>query len=342
MLELDAKKILVIRLSSLGDVVLTTAIFPSLKARWPLARITVATKAAFAPLFAGNPNVHEVVTFDGDDFPFSTLASRIKSETWDVVIDLHANLRSWYLRLVAGGNWTVVVNKATVARYALLFTKRPMAPLKRSVRERILDCLSDMGVPVVSKDTQLFPSLSPDFFEKHRIPQGRPLIGVAPGARHATKRWSAEKFAEVANRLAEAKSGTVILLGDRSDAAAADDVVRHLKAPHVNLTGKTNLPALIGITSRLSLLITNDSGLLHIGEALKIPLVAVFGPTVRGFGFAPYRDSSRLVEVNLECRPCTLHGDERCPLGHHRCMTEVGADAVVSAAGEIHAREGAV
>lgn len=332
--DLDAKKILVIRLSSLGDVVLSTALFPNLKARWPMARVTVATKSAFAPVFRGNPNVHEVVSFDGDGHPFSDLASRIKRETWDVVIDLHANPRSWFLRLVAGGNWTVVVDKAMAGRYLLLLTKRPSASLRRSVRERILDCLDDIGVPTVSTETQLFADDAAPLLARHGIPEGRTLIGVAPGARHATKRWPAERFAEAANRLCEGREATVVLLGDASDAAAGEAVRQGLAAPCVDLVGKTTLPELISITSRLSLLLTNDSGLMHIGEALKIPLVAIFGPTVRALGFGPYRPTSRVVESTIGCRPCTLHGDERCPLGHHRCMLDLDVDSVVRAARE--------
>lgn len=336
--ELDAKKILVIRLSSLGDVVLTTAIFPSLRARWPHARVTVATKAAYAAVFERNTGVHEVLTFDASDDSFGELASRVKREKWDVVVDLHANLRSWFLRLVAGGNWTIVVDKDSLARQILVYFKLKLAGLERSVRERILDTLKEIDVPVVGGETQLFPADPSPVLAAHGAGPDTRLIGVAPGARHATKRWRPERFAEAAARLAGERGARIVLLGDASDAEAAAAVAAALPPstePPIDLVGKTDLSQLIAVTSRLSFLLTNDSGLMHIGEALGIPLVAVFGPTVKEFGFAPYRPTSRVAEIALGCRPCTLHGTEVCPLGHHRCMNDLPTDLVLGAAAEI-------
>lgn len=327
------RNILVLRFSSLGDVVLTTALLPNLRAQWPSAKITVATKMAFAPVFERNPNVDNVIVFDGPGRPFSQLAIDVRRQHWDVVIDLHANLRSWFLRLVAGGGWTTVVDKAVGPRYALLFTKRAPERLNKSVRERILATLDTIGVRVVNTETQLFPTDPTPILEAWGAPKEGTLIGLAPGARHATKRWPAARFAEAGNRLGAFPNTTVVILGDRSDMAVAAEVASQLTVPHVNLAGKTSLADLIAVTSKLSFLLTNDSGLLHIGEALKVPLVVIFGPTVRAFGFGPYRTTSRVAEVvNLHCRPCTLHGDERCPLGHHKCMEDVDVNAVLFAA----------
>jgi heptosyltransferase-2 len=104
-----------------------------------------------------------------------------------------------------------------------------------------------------------------------------------------------------------------------------------LKIPAKDLIGKTTIPELIAILSKLSFLLTNDSGILHMGDALKIPLVALFGPTVRGFGFAPYRPTSKVVEMEgLKCRPCSLHGDDQCPLRHHKCMDDIDLNRVLN------------
>jgi len=330
------RNVLVLRFSSLGDVVLTTAILPNIRKRWPNAKIGVATKAAFAPVFDRNPNVDEVLTIDAPGRPFSQLVLDMRRKHWDVVIDLHANLRSWIIRLVAGGTWTVVVDKANGARYALLFTKRVSAKLNRSVRERILDTLKGIDVPLVSEETRLFPADPKPILDAWGAPAGAKLIGIAPGARHATKRWPAIKFAEAANRLGAFPNTTIVILGDRSDKEVAADIASKLVVQHVNLVGKTSLSDLIAVTSRLTFLLTNDSALLHIGEALKIPLLAIFGPTVRPFGFGPYRPSSRVAEVvNLSCRPCTLHGDERCPLGHHKCMEDIDVNAVLYSVSDV-------
>lgn len=329
-------KILVIRFSSLGDIVLTTALFPNLKARWPDADVTVLTKAPFVSVFDNNPHVDHVRMFDPARQSFTQLANEIRQEKYDIVIDLHGNLRSWTVRLFAGAPVTVVVNKATLARYQVVYLKRVPEVLRRSVRERILDCLKPLDVPLISTETQLFPKPARTLLEAHGIPAGVKLIGIAPGAKHKTKRWIPIRFAEAANRLGEIPNSMVVLLGDKSDRPVAEAISSQIKVPVKNLVGWTSLAELMGIVSHLSVLLTNDSALMHIGEALKIPLVAVFGPTVRPLGFAPYRDTSRVAEViNLSCRPCTFHGDEKCPLGHHKCMNDIETDAVLFAASDL-------
>lgn len=330
-------KILVIRFSSLGDVVLTTVIFPNVKAKWPHAHVTMVTKRAFAPVFDGNPDVDRVIGFDPGRESFGALISGLRKEAFDVVIDLHGNLRSWTVRLLTNGAKTVVVDKAGWARRALVWFKRRSATLDRSVRERHLDVLKALDVSLVSVDTRLYPRDVRAASAAAGLGAGERRIGVAPGARHATKRWPAAHFADAANRLAGESGATVVLVGDKSDEAASREAASALQVPFHDLTGRTSLGELVAIVSTFDLLITNDSGILHVGEALGIPTVALFGPTVRDFGFAPYRPSSRAVEKDLPCRPCSIHGDARCPLGHHRCMRDLDVDAVVGAAREIAA-----
>jgi heptosyltransferase-2 len=334
--QIAVKKILVIRFSSLGDVVLSTAIFPNLRAKWPDAEISVLTRNQYAPVFDNNPDVDHVWVFSPKEQPFSKLAQEVRDARYDVIIDLHANSRSWILRFMASAPYAVVVEKSALARRALVWFKRSAASLKKSVREKILDCLKPLDVPVINTDTRLYPGNARSILETFNIDPDSKLIGIAPGAKHATKRWVAERFGEAATRLAAIPNTTVVVLGDKTDWAVADRVTQFVKAPCKNLAGWTSLPELVAVMSRLTLLLTNDSGLMHIAEALKIPLVAMFGPTVRQFGFAPYRETSRVVEVvNLPCRPCTLHGDERCPLGHHNCMKDLDVNAVLFTASSL-------
>lgn len=329
-------KVLVIRFSSLGDAVLTTAIFPNLRARWPDADITVLTKPPYIPVFDRNPSIDHIRIFDPKRQTFSQLANEIRAEKYDVLVDLHGNPRSWMIRLYARAPLTVVVDKATIARYIMVYLKRTLPSLRKSVRERILDCLKPLNAPVVSQETQLFPRSMSELFAAHGVDTSKHLIGIAPGAKHDTKRWSPRRFAESANRLGAFPNSQVVILGDKSDRTVSEEVSKLVKTPCVNLTGWTSLEETIAIVSKLTLLLTNDSGLMHVAEAMKVPVVAIFGPTVRAFGFAPYRQTSRVAEVvNLACRPCTLHGDERCPLGHHRCMEDVDENAVLLTASSI-------
>ncbi len=325
-------KILVIRFSSLGDVVLSTAIFPNLKAHWPQAEVSVLTRAPYDVLFEGNPAVDHVFLYDPVKQPFSQLIQEIREMGFDIIIDLQGNLKSWYLRFLSGAKRVVAMEKLSWARRWLVWFKRPSESLKKTVRERILDCLKPLEIPVVSAETHLYPSDVARVTEALVAEIPPKLIGIAPGAKHYTKRWAVEGFAEAANRLGAIPDSKIVILGDKPDRAVADKISSLMRVPCQNLAGWTSLKELMAMVSRLSLLLTNDSGLMHMAEALNVSVVAIFGPTVRAFGFAPYRPTSRVVEVvNLPCRPCTLHGDERCPLKHHKCMEDIEVDAVLYA-----------
>jgi heptosyltransferase II len=320
--------ILVIRFSSLGDVVLATALLPNLKAKWPEAKLSFLTKRSFTSLLEGNPAVDEIIPLDLDDGGFFDLVKEIRRRRFDLIIDLQGNIRSWFIRLVSGPPTTLTVQKANWARRQLVLIKKMSPLLKESVKDRILHCADLLEVPQLNTETQLYAKNAESLGAKFSIPKGK-LLGVAAGAKHKTKRWPAAKFAETANRLAARMGAAVILLGDKSDMSVAQEVSKGLLVPFVNLAGQTDLSEMIGISSQLSLLLTNDSGLMHVGEAIKIPLVAVFGPTVQAFGFAPYRSTSKVVEkLDLNCRPCSLHGDESCPLGHHKCMVDITSSEV--------------
>lgn len=325
-------KILVIRFSSLGDVVLTTALFPNLKKKYSSAEITLLTRKENNAIFNRNPHVDKIINSDNDHVSFSELTKKIRQTKYDILIDLQGNLKSWFIRLVTGAPKTIVVEKLSWARQMLVLFKIRSAKLNRTVRERILDCLKPLEAPVLTQETMLFPGDPEKTLKSFSLNSKMKFVGIAPGARHNTKKWNAAKFTEVANRLGAENKTMVLILGSKEDQAVAKQVSSRLSVPFRDLTGWTHIDDLISIVSRLSMLVTNDSALLHIGEALKIPLVAIFGPTVRQLGFAPYQKTSRVVEVvNLKCRPCSLHGDEKCPLGHHKCMEDIDPNAVLFA-----------
>ncbi len=329
-------KILVIRFSSLGDVVLGTVIFPNLKAFWPQAEVSVLTKKEFAGVFDGNPHVNHVWIFDPEKQTFSALAKELREQGFDVVFDLHGNPRSFYIRLLTGARRVIKVKKNSLERRFLVWLKAPSKKLKKSVRERILDCLAPLEIPQVNGETQLYPQNPERILTVFSLSPDQILLGLAPGAKHATKRWPVEKFAEVANLLGKKPNVVTVLLGSQGDQLVSQKLLAQLTVPFRDLTGWTSIPELIAVTSRLSLLVTNDSGILHIGEALKIPTVAIFGPTVKEFGFSPYRSESRLIEADgLKCRPCSLHGTEICPLNHFHCMADIQPEAVVKAGLEV-------
>ncbi|MBL0349382.1 MAG: glycosyltransferase family 9 protein [Elusimicrobia bacterium] len=327
---------LVVRLSSLGDVLLTIPVFENLRRAWPEARLTLLVKKAFAPALAGHPAVDELLIFE--DLGFWGVLREIRRRRFDALIDLHDTPRSRLWTALSKAGRVVRYRKRAWARRRLVWFKRPSAELAGKTVDRYLETLADLGVEVRDRVPRL-PSPPDALPAPATTVAPGPWIVVAPGALHATKRWPSDRFAAAADRLAEefrAAGGpppTVVVVGSASDGPAAEEVLETLQGPALNLTGRTSLRELMALLSRAAVLLCNDSGAMHLGAALGVPTVAVFGPTVEAFGFFPSGEKTAVVQNGgLNCRPCALHGGRRCPQKHFRCMTDVTVDRVVGEA----------
>ena len=159
-----------------------------------------------------------------------------------------------------------------------------------------------------------------------------PLLAVAPGARWPTKRWPVERFAAVAQDLAQERGAAVVVLGGPDESRLASALCDNLDVPVIHVAGTQPLMHSAALLSRCSLLISNDSGLMHMATALQVPVVAIFGPTVREFGFYPFQARAEVVSEPLPCRPCSTKGSIRCPRGHHACMQDISSARVLAAA----------
>jgi heptosyltransferase II len=136
----------------------------------------------------------------------------------------------------------------------------------------------------------------------------------------------------VADKLIDEWKCKILLFGSEKDSSSVNQVVASMRNEAINLCGKTNIKTLSFLISKCHLFITNDSGPMHLASASQIPLVAIFGPTTRELGFFPLGAKSIVVEIDLPCRPCSLHGGEKCPLGHFKCMKEISAEMVLEPA----------
>ena len=162
-----------------------------------------------------------------------------------------------------------------------------------------------------------------------------PLVGLHPGSVWPTKRWFPERYAALAARLVKEASATVVLLGGPGDKALAASVAAAAGVGLLDWTGKTTLPELLALTSKLDLLVTNDSGPMHVAAAHGVPVLAIFGPTTKELGFFPYGDGHAVLEADLACRPCGLHGAKECPEGHFLCMKLITVDQAHRAAQDL-------
>jgi heptosyltransferase-2 len=161
---------------------------------------------------------------------------------------------------------------------------------------------------------------------------GQPLLAVAPGARWPTKRWPVERFAAVAQEVAQAQRAVVVVLGGPEDVTLARELCRRLRVPVLDSTGKLSLLHTAALLQQCHLLLSNDSGLMHMATALRVPVLAIFGPTVQEFGFYPFQARAQVISAEVPCRPCSTKGSAHCPRGHHRCMQQVSVAQVGAAA----------
>jgi lipopolysaccharide heptosyltransferase II len=322
--------VLVVRFSAIGDILLTTPLLRAIRTKWPGARLTVLTKRQYTSLLSDNPNVTAVLGVAPTD-TVRTVARLIGEVRYSHLLDLQGGLRTLPLRLLARGNWSGYSHRR-LARELLIRLKRDAYRGHVPVPERYFEAAAALDVKPDGGPPEFH--LHPDAEEKAaawlrqaRMGQGRPLVAIAPGAAHATKEWPAAHWVELVLRLAETGADLVVL-GGPADSVIARLIADRSGAHVVSAAGALSLQQTGAVIRRSAALISADTGVMHMATGVGTPVVALFGPTVRQFGFFPYNARASVVERELDCRPCSSHGSARCPLGHHRCMREILPDLV--------------
>ncbi len=319
------EKVLVIRLGSLGDVVLATAVLEALARERPAPEVHFVTKARYAPLFEGDARVARVIPLAGRVVP---LLREVRRERYGRVLDLHANPRSRLIALCARAGDKRVVDKRRRERRALLGGGvRPDARLAGGVVAWHADVFG-AALPPPRLSVERGAEEAAAILGARGLGPG--FVAAAPCARHATKAWPRRLVAEflrAASREGPTRAAGTLLVGGAGDGDRLRSLSEETGSPWVT----PPLAALPALLERAAVVATNDSAPLHVAEAVGTPVVALFGPTVAAFGFAPRDPRSALVEIDLACRPCTLHGGDACPLGHHRCMEEIAPERVLEA-----------
>jgi heptosyltransferase-2 len=318
-------RILAVRFSSIGDILLTTPLLRALRTRHPDAEIVVLTKRAYAPLLANNPRVSRLLVLEPEG-SVAEVAAGIRAGGFTHRLDLHGNLRTAALRVLAPGPWRGY-RKRRVARALLIHTKRNVYSDRVPVAERYfeaaqgLDVRPDGGPPELFLDPAAEQTAERWLREKGLTGAG-PLVALAPGAAHATKRWPAPEWAALATRFVGAGLRCVVV-GGPGDTALAAAVAEGGGSGVVDAAGAFDLQGTGAMLRRMRGLVSGDTGIMHMATAVGTPVVALFGPTVEAFGFFPYNGRSAVLERDLPCRPCSAMGGERCPLGHHRCLRDI-------------------
>lgn len=335
---------LIIRFSSVGDVVLSSLLVRTLRRRFPGCQIDYLVKAEYAELVQHSPFLSRVIEFPtgGTVRDLLRLRRTIRAEGYDLIIDIHDSLRS---RLLSAGAQKVVrIHKRRIARSVLIAFKLDIyrffggAP---SVAYRYLEPVQQYGIVDDGQGLDLFlpteASAKPDDLLRNAgISQPKLVIGLCPSARHATKIWPAERYAELATRLVRDTGAAILLLGADEDRVRCANIEEQIRsnvsdARLLNLAGLLSLLETAAAIDRCIAVVSNDSGLMHIAAARKRKVLAIFGSTVKQLGFFPFGTVSEVSEhPDMPCRPCSHIGLAACPKGHFKCMQELGVEQVLA------------
>ncbi len=324
--------ILLVRFSSIGDLILTTPLLRAIRTRHPAARMTFVVREDLADTLRFNPRIDRLVTWRHGT-PLGPLVAELRGEAWTHRLDLHGSLRSRQLALRIGGHWDGYP-KHRLRRAVLIATRRRMGGAIGPVAERYFAAARDLDVRPDGGPAEFFTSSDAERevavrLEEHGIGRTRRLVALVPGAAHFTKRWPDEHWCELVARIAP--TNDVMILGGWAERAIARRMVAAGGAAAISLAGELSLVGSGAALRRADVAVAGDTGLMHMAGAVGTPVVALYGPGVEEFGFFPYNTPSRVLQQPLRCRPCSAHGSARCPLGHHRCLVDTTPEAVAAA-----------
>lgn len=330
-------KILILRLSSIGDVVLVSPLLRVLRRRFPNAIIDLAVKEEYADVVRHHAAVNAVHLVRKNEglCGLLQLGRALRRRRYDVVLDLHRNFRTALLGRLSAAPVRLGYRKHRLRRWLYVrFKMNTMAKIP-PIAQRYLQAAAPLGIEEDGAGTELFWTPQHEreadlALQSAGWQPGQCLIALAPGAGYFTKRWPAEYFAGLAAQITGSDwEGRVAVLGGAQDREYGERISAQNRQRILDLTGRCSLLAAAAIIKRCHLLIANDSGLLHIAEAVRTPVLALFGSTTKPLGFFPQLSVSRVLEnARLGCRPCSHLGYRACPRGHFRCMREIAPQQV--------------
>jgi len=318
-------KFLIIRFSSIGDIVLTTPVMRNLKQQCEDSEVHFVTKKEYVGLLRNNPYIDKIYTLDKS---ISKLATELRREHYHYVIDLHNNLRTTRLKLKLH-NISFKFNKLNWEKWLMVNFKKNKLPDIHIV-DRYLETIrffidknDGCGLDFfISANDEIEINLLPENFRNQ-------YIAFAIGAQHSTKRLPDQKIISICRKL----NKPVILLGDKNDFFVAEKVKDSVGDNIYNACGKYNLNQSASLVKQAKIVISHDTGLMHIAAAFKKQIISVWGNTIPEFGMFPYLSGagSEIIEVkNLKCRPCTKIGFSQCPEKHFKCMNEIDEARIIS------------
>ncbi len=333
----EKSKFLIIRFSSIGDIILSTPIIQGIREQFPNAEIHFAVNDVFAKIIENNPFLDSIIPYH-KHITKKALAEQKKMiidkySGFDYIIDLQNNHRSRSLRKGLSDK-IYSIDKRRLYKLMLVHCKKKIAePIHAT--DNYFNCIQDI---LPTRNYKQYVNIDPnikisDYFsdiDNHsNNNNSKKNIILAPGSAHFTKQFPAEKFIEIIKHLenndnSNSSNYNIILIGGKSERQICEEIARKSGKEILNLCGELELNETAAIIAQSDLIICNDSGVMHIAAACDIPIIAIFGSSVKDLGFTPLSAQATIIENNgLKCRPCSHIGREKCPRGHFRCMRDI-------------------
>ncbi len=319
-------KYLIIRFSSIGDIVLTTPVVRTLKNQVEGAEIHYLTKKDFAKIIESNSYVDKVHVLEDN---ITDTIKILKQEKFDYIIDLHNNLRSFRIKKSLQA-LSFTFNKLNIKKYLAVRLKKIDALPDIHIVDRYMQTLKLFDIKNDNKgldffiddtDTEFYAQL-PEIITKNKY------VAFVIGAKHYTKRLPDDKIKEICNNI----DVPVVLLGGKDDAEKGKHIAEDSGKHVFNFCGKLNLNQSAFLVKKAEFVISHDTGLMHIAAAFDKKIISVWGNTIPEFGMYPYMTKeSYIIEVrNLKCRPCSKIGYNKCPKKHFRCMNDIDSSGIIN------------
>lgn len=319
-------RILIIRLSAMGDIILTTPIVRFIKNSIPNCTIDFLVTDKFSDIFTDNPYIDNIILYDKSlsIAEIKLQKQRILNEhgKYDIIIDLQNNLRSKIFKSGLADKY-YKIQKRRLHKLLLVNLKRSIFE-NRHIVDNYCKAIEKLTIKKDKQPNQIFIDGIDEIFEKKKT-----TIAIAPGAHHFTKRLPISKYVEIINNIKKTIDFQLIIVGGKQDIILGEQIIKDTKLNDtINLCGSLSIRETAKAISRCDAVICNDTGVMHIASCFDIPIAAIFGSTVQELGFTPYNSDYKVFEVDLNCRPCSHIGKSKCPKGHFNCMNLIDTNDI--------------
>jgi heptosyltransferase-2 len=330
------KRLLIIHTAFIGDIVLSTPLLKKIKDLYGDVEITYLTTPIGAEVLKNNPNISEIIVYDKKALHSGIkgviqLGKRLRYKNFNLVINLHRYLRSGILTFLTRAPLSIGYD---IGLAKFIYTKKIKYDKQLHEVERILSFLPENPEKRdVEYNIELFPSKQDENRVKELLTtedlqetREKKIVVLAPGSKWFTKKWPVEYWNELSKKLSYNKNIQQIIVGGEEEKNIAMEISENC----LDLRGKTTLLELAVVIKKAKIIVSNDSSPIHIASAFKDTfIIAIFGPTVKKIGFFPWSKNSIVLEqINLKCRPCEIHGGNKCPKKHFKCMLETKPEKV--------------